>query len=266
MLSDSELDHALALAVDLAGLAADTIVRGDPGAVRTKAGPADLVTDVDLAVERAVTTVLHRELPGHRVQGEELGASGAAPGAPTWYLDPVDGTTNFAAGIPWASFSLALADEDGPAVGVVCDPFRGEVWTATRGGGAHLNGVALAVPAVCALAGSVVLTEWSGHQPWPGMNGVLAALSDRACTVRIMGSSALSLVMAASGRCAATIIGSYHHVDDMAGVLVAREAGACVRGRDGSTTPGPDGVLAGAGPVVDELQKIWEHERAGPAA
>lgn len=251
MLTDEEVTRAAALAQALARGASATIRHSHPRTALPKANAADVVTDIDLAVERTVTRAVHQHFPLHRVEGEELGASGAAAGAPTWYLDPVDGTTNLAHGIPWACFSLAVADEDGPAVGVVADPFRDEVWTAQRGGGAFLNGVALRRREATSLAGSVVLTEWSGHEPWPGMFTVLAALSLRMCTVRIMGSSALSLVTAASGRAAGAIIGSYHHVDDMAGVLIAREAGACVYGR------GTDGVLVAGAAVAAELHDLW---------
>jgi fructose-1,6-bisphosphatase/inositol monophosphatase family enzyme len=259
MLTDSELSAAAVLAEELAHEAVARICEGRPAQISTKANAADLMTDIDVAVERHVKDIVLQRYPGHRVVGEELGASGAAPGAgtPTWYLDPVDGTTNLAHGIPWCSFSLALTDERGPVVAVVADPWRGEVFAAVRGRGATLNGRTIRCADATSLAGTVVMTEWSGHQPWPGMFDMLSGLSERLCTVRLMGSSALALVTTASGRAAAAVIGSYHDVDDMAGVLVAREAGAVVRGRGGSDQPGPDGVLVAAPGVADELSCLW---------
>jgi fructose-1,6-bisphosphatase/inositol monophosphatase family enzyme len=259
MLTDSELVAAAALAEDLAREAM-TRIRGDrPAQISTKANAADFTTDIDVAVEQHVKDIVLQRYPGHRVVGEELGASGAAAGAgtPTWYLDPVDGTTNLAHGIPWCSFSLALADESGPAVAVVADPWRGEVFAGVRGRGATLNGLTIRCADATSLAGTVVMTEWSGHEPWPGMFEMLSELSERLCTVRLMGSSALALVTAASGRAAGAVIGSYHDVDDMAAVLIAREAGAVVRGRGGSDQPGPDGVLVAAPGVSHELSGLW---------
>lgn len=259
MLTDSELAAAAALADELAREAMTRIRDDRPAQISTKANAADLTTDIDVAIEQHVKGIVLQRYPGHRIVGEELGASGAAAnsGAPTWYLDPVDGTTNFAHGIPWCSFSLALADEDGPAVAVVADPWRGEVFAAVRGRGATLNGLTVRCADATSLAGTVLMTEWSGHEAWPGMLEMLSGLSERLCTVRLMGSSALALVTAASGRAAGAIIGSYHDVDDMAGVLIAREAGAVVRGSGGSDQPGPDGVLVAAPGVADELARLW---------
>ena len=202
MLTDSELVVAATLAEDLAREAM-TRIRGDrPAQISTKANAADFTTDIDVAVEQHVKDIVLQRYPGHRVIGEELGALGAAAGAgtPTWYLDPVDGTTNLTHGILWCSFSLALADESGPAVAVVADPWRGEVFAGVRGRGATLNGLRIRCADATSLAGTVVMTEWSGHEPWPGMFEMLSGLSERLCTVRLMGSSALALVTAASGR------------------------------------------------------------------
>ena len=79
-------------------------------------------------------------LPDHVVVGEEEGG-GALPGVPTWYLDPVDGTTNLANGIPWTSMSLALAVDDEPLVAVVTQPWSGNVLLAASGHGTTRNGV-----------------------------------------------------------------------------------------------------------------------------
>ena len=106
----------------------------------TKAGPSDWVTVVDIGIERHVRSELLAAFPGHSIVGEELGGSADfAAGTPLWYVDPVDGTTNFVHGLPWSSFSLALADEEGLVLGVVADPHRGEVFSAVRGRGAQVN-------------------------------------------------------------------------------------------------------------------------------
>ena len=80
----------------------------------TKAGPSDWVTVVDIGIEHHVRQELLAAFPGHTIVGEELGGiANFAAGTPLWYVDPVDGTTNFVHGLPWSSFSLALADDEG---------------------------------------------------------------------------------------------------------------------------------------------------------
>ncbi|MDH6699414.1 inositol monophosphatase family protein [Streptomyces griseoviridis] len=225
------LARALEVATELAAWAAETIRRSGAGApahdVREKDSPADIVTDTDERVERHVREVLGAAFPTHGVVGEEYGVTDGAPGAPHWVVDPVDGTTNFAHGIGWCSFSLGLVAPDGtPLVGVVADPWRGETFTAVRGAGARLNGRPVRAAGHTALTGHVFLTEWAAHAHWPGMDALLAQLADRHCTVRVMGSTALSLAQVAAGRAAATAIGEFHHVDGAPALLIATEAGA----------------------------------------
>lgn len=225
------LDRALEVAVELAAWAAEAIRSAGAGApvhdVREKDGPADIVTDTDERVERHVREVLRAAFPDHGVVGEEYGVSDGAPGAPHWVVDPVDGTTNFAHGIGWCSFSLGLAAADGtPLLGVVADPWRGETFSAVRGRGARLDGRPVRAAGHTALTGHVVLTEWAAHAHWPGMDALMAELAARHCTVRVMGSTALSLAQVAAGRSAATVIGEFHHVDGLPALLIATEAGA----------------------------------------
>lgn len=228
---DIPLERALEVATELAAWAARTIREAGAGApvhdVREKDGPADIVTDTDERVERHVREVLGAAFPEHGVVGEEYGVTEGAPDAPHWVVDPVDGTTNFAHGIGWCSFSLGLVAPDGtPLVGVVADPWRGETFTAVRGAGARLDGRPIRAAGHTTLTGRVFLTEWAAHAHWPGMDALLAALAERHCTVRVMGSTALSLAQVAAGRAAASAIGEFHHVDGLPAMLVATEAGA----------------------------------------
>lgn len=226
-----DLDGALRVAVELAEWATEAIRggnRGGAGPVRQKASPADIVTDTDEAVERHVRAVLRREFPDWGIDGEEYGAEeGTSDDAPHWVIDPVDGTTNYAHGLGWCSFSLGLAEPDGsPLLGLVADPWRGEVFTAVRGKGAHLNGTSIHAADHTTLTGHVFLTEWAAHAHWPGLDALLARLADRHCTARVMGSTALSLVQVAAGRATAAAIGEFHPVDGLPALLIATEAGA----------------------------------------
>ncbi|SNX62670.1 myo-inositol-1(or 4)-monophosphatase [Streptomyces sp. TLI_55] len=222
-----DLDRALTVATQLAEDAAELIRRPRPDTVREKDGPADIVTDTDEAVERHVRETLAAAFPGHGIVGEEYGVTAGAPDAPHWVVDPVDGTTNYAHGIGWCSFSLGLAAPDGtPLLGVVADPWRRETFTAVRGGGARLNGTPVHAAPHTTLTGHVFLTEWAAHAHWPGLDALLCDLADRHCTARVMGSTALSLAQVAAGRATAAAIGSFHHVDGLPALLIAREAGA----------------------------------------
>jgi myo-inositol-1(or 4)-monophosphatase len=237
----------------------------------TKDGLSDWVTVVDVGIERHVRQQVHAAFPGHSIVGEEFGRSGNfTEGTPVWYVDPVDGTTNFVHGLPWSSFSLAVADDEGLALGVVADPHRGEVFSAVRGHGALVN----REPATCTsagdLVGGLVLSELAGTACWPGFTEMLYELSSRGCVTRVLGSSALSLASVGAGRAGGVVLGGFDPIDVGAGVLIARESGAVVRagraaspvlragGDPGEDTLGHDLLVAAAPALVDELVEIVE--------
>ena len=231
------------------------ITRDSPlGPIRTKKHEADVVTEVDTAVERAVRELIAAELPGHTVVGEEYG--GEPSDGPTWYCDPVDGTTNLAAGLPWTSFSLSLALGRQPLVGVVADPWRNEVLEAVTGRGTLVDGAAPVLgPERDCLPGNVVLTEWAAHRPYPGMLELLAALATRHCTTRVMGSGTLTLAHLAAGRCTGAVIGEFHPEDHLAATLLAQEAGLAVWDEHGDQQPFPrtGGIMVARPAVAEEL-------------
>jgi len=254
------LDDARALARSIA----DEVIaftRTHPvGEVAAKAHPADLVTDVDRRVEQFVRGRVRAAFPTHGFTGEEFGTS---PGdRHHWYLDPVDGTTNLANGLPWTALSLCLVRAGHPVVGVVADPWRGEVLDAQRGRGAVLGGRLLRLDREPrTLVGTVVGTELDGHRPWPGLDAFLRALADRSCTLRIQGSGTLTIAQVAAGRGVGGCVGAFSAVDHGAAVLLVREAGGVVVTRSGTVADGfpPDGepfLVAHPG-VADELSELW---------
>ncbi len=107
-----DLDAALTVAAGLGRWAAEFARSTDPGTIATKLNDADLVTELDVALERHVRGVIAEHFVGHGFVGEELGGE-TVPGEPTWYLDPIDGTTNLANRIPWNAFSLAAVEAPG---------------------------------------------------------------------------------------------------------------------------------------------------------
>jgi len=261
-LTDDQIDACLDTALSLAAWAVGRIADGPAGAC-TKDGAADWVTAVDLQVEREVRGRLSARFPGHRIRGEEFGGHAGTEG-PVWYVDPIDGTTNFVHGLPWCSFSLAVADELGAAAGVVADPYRAEIFSAVRGRGARCDGAAIHCSTATSLRGGVVLTELSGTRVYGGLPEMMAELSRQGCVTRIMGSSALSLASVAAGRGLAAVIDSYETWDVLAGALIAAESGAIVRSRAGQG-PGhrlpPGGLIAAAPGVADAAWAAWTGRR-----
>ena len=260
--SADELREASAIARELAIWAQDYSRSADKGTISTKANPGDLVTEVDVAVEAHVRARIAAKFPGHNFVGEEMGGEAQA-GVPCWYLDPVDGTTNYANLIPWTSFSLALAVDHVPYVAVVSEPWRGDLFEAVAGQGARLNGAALALPRAgegpLSLAGRVVHTELAGHLPWPGMIELLTALGERFSIMRVMGSATLTVVGIAAGRGAASVIGQFSAVDHLAGTLIVQEAGGVVLDEDGipNAFPRRGGIVVAAPEAATEVYGLW---------
>ncbi|WP_250545660.1 inositol monophosphatase family protein [Paenarthrobacter sp. DKR-5] len=264
-LTGEELFEAHLTMRELAEWAVDFTRTAERGTISTKANEADLVTAVDLAVERHVREVVEARFPGHAFVGEEYGGA-AVKGVPCWYLDPVDGTTNLANGVPWTAFSLALAVDRTPYAAVVADPWRGEILEAVAGHGARRDGAELRIDQgrepFTSLAGAVVLTELAQHLPWPGMLSLLEQAGRRHATLRIMGSGTLTLAGIAAGRGAGAVIGSFGPMDHLAAALIVREAGGVVLDEDGNENlfPAQGGILAAAPGVAEELYTLW---RAG---
>jgi len=236
--------------------------------VSTKADPADLVTDVDRLVEQHVRSRVRTVFPTHGFTGEEYGD---APGdRHRWYLDPVDGTTNLVNGVPWTSMSLCLTRGGRPLVGVVADPWRGEVFEARRGRGATVRDRALRLDDVPrALAGAVVGTELDGHRPWPGFGTFLDALADRSCTLRVQGSGTLTIAQVAAGRGIGGCVSAFNPIDHGAAVLLVHEAGGVVLTLDGPVQDFPPvgaPFLVARPGAADELFQVWTAAVTGGGA
>jgi myo-inositol-1(or 4)-monophosphatase len=256
MMDDRELHAAYELARDVARPAAEMIreALGREKQAHTKRDAADWVTETDVQVERYVRSRLLEAFPGHRVVGEEQGASGDAPGVPTWFLDPIDGTANFVHGVPWFSFSLGLVADGEPALGVVVDPVRGEAFHARCGGGAFVDETPIPAEREAGLTGKLVLAELAGHLAWPGMRVLLPWLGEQHALIRIMGSSALSMASIAAGRGVAVVLRHFQAWDVAAATVICREAGLAVVDSRGQGSGVPEGgLVAGHAETVAQL-------------
>jgi len=265
-----DIDRAIMVARELGKWAIDYTSSTDPGTIATKKDSADLVTEVDVAVERHVREIVGLHFPDHDFVGEEMGGQ-ARPGVPCWYLDPVDGTANFANRVPWTAFSLALVVDGEPVVGVVGDPWRRELFEAARGRGALRNGERLALPDAPAdpdaLTGRIVSTELANHRPWPGMLELLERLGDRYCTMRVMGSGTMTLLGVAAGRGVGAVIGRFGPEDHLAAALIVSEAGGVVLDSDGAPNlfPASGGIMSATPAAAGALYELWAESRAANA-
>src|ERR1700694_3046814 len=123
-----------------------------------KKGTIDLVTEVDLTVERMFRRLIADRFNDHEVLAEEMGGGASVPRGPCWVFDPIDGTTNYAHGLPIFCASLALEIDGVAQVAAIYDPNRRELFTAERGAGAFLNGRPLRVSAAARLVDALLVT------------------------------------------------------------------------------------------------------------
>src|ERR671931_1934649 len=152
------LSRALEVAGRLANDASDVITAtaGRGARPEAKDSPFDWVTDTDRTLERHTRRVLAAEFPGIPVIGEEFGSDDGVEGARyRWVVDPVDGTANYVAGMPWCAYSLALVDRHGPVVGVIADPYRAQIYAAARGRGMRANGSPVKLSGRTTTAGTI---------------------------------------------------------------------------------------------------------------
>ena len=223
-----------------------------------KKGEIDLVTEVDLEVERGLRAMIADRFPEHVVLGEEFEARGDRDSrAPcVWLFDPVDGTTNYAHGLPIFCSSLALEIDGELAVGAVYDPTRRELFTAERGAGAWLNGEPLRVSKADALIDSLLVTgfPYTVQHDSAELMGLFAGFLTKARAVRRLGSAALDLCYVASGRFEGFWEQQLQPWDVAAGALIVIEAGGRLTTTDGGRFTARGGsVVASNGHIHGQM-------------
>lgn len=225
-----------------------------------KKGTIDLVTEVDLECERMCRAVLAERFPDHDVLAEEFGAGDAGGGSRyRWVFDPLDGTTNYAHGLPIFCASLALELDGQALVGAVYDPSRNELFTAEQGQGAWLNGARLGVSSTGALLDALLVTgfPYDVHLHTAELVRTFAAFLGQARAVRRLGSAALDLCYVAAGRFDGFWERHLKAWDVAAGALIATEAGGRVTGMDGAPFQAEAGhLVASNGRVHDAMLDV----------
>lgn len=228
------------------GRAVTTGRRSGTGAVSTKSSPTDMVTEWDSRGESIVSELLTRLRPADGIHGEEGTRSSGTSGI-TWFVDPIDGTTNFLYGIPVHAVSIAACDATGPLAAAVYVPVHRELFVAGRGQGAWLRGRRLSCTDDAEIGSALIGTGFSyiadrRRTQIERLVGVLPRIRD----VRRIGSAAADLCYVAAGRLDAYFEEFLQPWDYMAGLLIASEAGARCTRLDGG--PVDSGEILASGP------------------
>ncbi len=215
-------------------------------------GGIDLVTDADRASEEALLGFLRREFPGSAILAEESGASGVEGAALRFFVDPLDGTTNYAHGVPHFAVVVAVEDGQGLAAGATCEPLRGELYLAGRGLGATLAGEPIRVSRAEALDRALLSTGFPYDvRERPQLPVALfASLLTRSRAIRRFGSAALDLAWVACGRFDGFWEMKLKPWDVASGILLVREAGGLVADFDGGADMLHGGTICAANPAL----------------
>jgi myo-inositol-1(or 4)-monophosphatase len=227
-------------------------------------GPMDVVTEADRRSEALITKRLSEEFPDHAIVAEE-GGGHKSNSEYCWYVDPLDGTTNFAHRFPAFCVSLGLARRNEVIAGVIYDPFHRELYTAERGAGAFMNGRRLSVSKIESLAEGLVATGFPPYASDHELNIQYYFKFTQVCHgVRRAGSAALDLCSVAAGRFEGFWELKLNPWDKAAGVLMVTEAG----GRVSDLSGGPlklleNEVFASNGLVHDAMLQVFSEFLAG---
>jgi myo-inositol-1(or 4)-monophosphatase len=254
---------------------AGALLRGfyEKGVTAEYKGDVDLVTEADRASEKLIVEKLHIAFPNHGIYGEE-GTRSALDAEYRWYVDPLDGTTNFAHGFPYFCVSLGLerrpaglaADQDGEIVaGVIYQPMHNELFVAEKGSGAYLNGRRLHVSKTAHLQEALLATGFPSHRRHENPNiHFYQQLTLRSHGVRRAGAAALDLAYTAAGRFDGYWEFNLNPWDTAAGALMVTEAGGQMTTFEGEPFRlDSKEVLATNGLLLPELQKFFQDMFAG---
>lgn len=228
----------LNLAVEAARSAGEILCHGFGTAfkISSKEGVQNLVTEYDEAAEKSIIALITKAYPDHKILAEESGKSNASASPYTWIIDPLDGTVNFAHGVPLFTVSIAVAKGNDLLAGVILHPLYNRLFTAEKGQGAQLDGAPIHVSKIQDPYRALLATGF----PYDLHTNPLRTLDDfakiqgKGIPVRRLGSAALDLAYVACGRFDGYWEVSVNPWDMAAGMLLVQEAGGKVTHYDGS--------------------------------
>ncbi|HXW18048.1 MAG TPA: inositol monophosphatase family protein [Candidatus Acidoferrales bacterium] len=256
---ESSPSHFLEIAVEAAREAGEILVaeHSRPQKISYK-GEVDIVTETDKKSEAAIVNRLQTHFPKHAIVAEEGSGDAAAASRYCWYVDPLDGTTNFAHGYPCFAVSIALFEEGVPLVAAVLNPIANELFTATRGGGAFLNQKRIHVSQIATISKSLLATGFPSHKRTSNPNIYYYwEFTLRSHGVRRAGSAALDLSSVACGRFEAFWEFGLKAWDSAAGILLVREAGGTVTDFAGHPYHAGDReLIASNGLIHEEMRAV----------
>lgn len=265
--TEFDLDDLLHSAEEAARAAATVLDEWSRKFTVSEKSPANLVTEADVASQRAIHDLLRARYPDHRFLGEEgLSDEGTSPFR--WIIDPLDGTSNYVHGFPYYAVSIALERAGELVAGVILDPTRNELFAAARGRGATLNGQPIHPSRAARLKEALVMVSLPVAVPpgHPAVERFVRTMSAAQATQRT-GSAALNLAYTACGRIDAFFSTSLKPWDMAAGTLIVREAGGRVTQIHGGefVLDVPDILATNGGPLHKELQRLLS-ENGDPQA
>ncbi|HEX2549845.1 MAG TPA: inositol monophosphatase family protein [Gammaproteobacteria bacterium] len=245
-------DPIVNIAVKAARVAGNIIVKAQErleSLVINQKKPGDFVTDIDQLVEREIIHIIRKAHPNHGILGEESGE--IAGNEFTWIIDPIDGTRNFIHGFPQFAVSIAIRKKNKIEHGVIYDPIRQELFSATRGKGARLNDHRIRVSTRNKLEDTLL-----GTSAFPTQYENLLQVLNPICDLRCAGAATLDLAYVACGRFDGYWESGLKLWDLAAGILLVKEAGGLVCDLDGSDNYLTSGnVLAGNPKILKLLLK-----------
>jgi myo-inositol-1(or 4)-monophosphatase len=185
-------------------------------------GRHDVVTEMDREVERFIRSAIAKRFPGDAVIGEE---EGGGTGDRLWLIDPIDGTANYARGLPRYCVSIGYLERGVPTIGAIYDPSHDWLYSAATGEGAWRDGARIAVSPTAELTAATVECGWSTRRTTEDYIALLSRVMSAGCAIRRAGSGALGLVDVATGSSEAYCELHINAWDCAAGIVIVREAG-----------------------------------------
>ena len=188
-------------------------------------GRHDVVTAMDREVERFIRSAIATRFPGDAIIGEEEGGAGSKRSEHLWLIDPIDGTANYARGLPRYCVSIGYLERGQPMLGSIYDPGNDWLYSAAKGEGAWQDGRRLAVSPIDAITSATVECGWSTRRTTDDYLALLSRVMHAGCAMRRAGSGALGLVDVAAGRVEGYCELHINAWDCAAGIILVQEAG-----------------------------------------